>query len=326
VAEPRVVSFSEADTAKQCPLKHQLSYVERWTSDPEVDSPLAKGTAWHLAHEWHYRTIKQHQDRADELGEQVDERAVETDCRATVARVIDTRIAPQSSELADLIDWMYQGHIHHYGIDPQWRVLAVEHAAQCRLPTSTGRPSGFVLKMKIDLIVAEGRGVRPPIWIVDAKSCRNLPKGKDHDFDDQFGLYTWGMRRLGKSVFGQIHSAARTERLVKEAKAWRAENVPPEPYVPGEVQPMDQRFKRSRMYRTDVELDTLAVEMWQVMRTRYDQQRAATRAGIDSPRHTNPDTCSWRCPYTEPCLAGRKGVDMRQYLRDKGFQQDFTRN
>lgn len=632
-------------------------------------SPLSKGTAWHLVHEAHYREIKRHQDRAQELGEQVDERTVERACRDAVDRTISEQILTTSSELADLINWMYQGHLAKWGLDPQWRVLAVEHAAQCRLPTSTGRPSGFVLKMKIDLIVAEATTPKPRIMIVDAKclddqtrvttrelgqmrvghltsgdlvlgsdgnwhrvshvshlvrecyrirlrngtevtcsgdhrwpverrtragtyrreeltteelirgrdsgeqyrmfpapatrhpdrpfaidpyllgallgdggftrnqisftkghkptvdrviaslpenssvtrvgehpskaptyyftgsvgheikflglsgkrghekfiprcymlgsfsqrlellrglmdtdgtftkgvpvyqtgskqlaedvrdlavslggvagvrtieepkhqrgtgassyqvkmrfprdfpipchheekakkyvpshwtlgerlviedispvgprnctditvsaddslfvaegilthnSCRNLPKGKDFDFDDQFGLYTWGLRKMGKRVFGQIHSAARTERLVKEEKAWRGEPIPGDTdqleglsYLPGKVQPLDQRFVRTRMYRTDVELDRIAVETWQVMKARYDQQKLATRSDVDSPRHTDPDRCSWRCDYTEPCLAGRKGVDLREYLHGRGFQQDFTRN
>lgn len=326
MAPTRIVSFSELQTARQCPLKHQLSYVERWTKDPELMSALSKGTAWHMVLEEHYKEIKHHQDVAQQLGQdwREDLGAIGRLCRERVAALISDQIEPRGGELADLIRWMYEGFLAQYGLDEEWRILAVEHQAVCRLPTPTGAPSRFKLKMKIDLVVGLRVGTAKRILVVDHKSCRNLPKDKALDLDDQFGLYTWGMRQIGKKVFGQIHDAARTERLVGERKAWEGETD--QAYAPGDVQPLEERFKRTRMYRTDEELNVIAVEAYLSAKARYQQQREADRGGYESPRHTDTDTCRYLCDFTDPCLAGRKGVDLRDYLRARGYQQDHTRH
>lgn len=326
MAPPRVISFSELQTARQCPLKHQLSYVERWTKEQDSLSALSKGTAWHMVLEEHYNVLKTNQDAAHAVGTDWREEsaAIGQACREAVADLIQDQIEPRSSQLADLIRWMYAGHLAHYGLDEDWRILAVEHQAVCRLPTPAGRPSQFKLKMKIDLVVGVRIGAAKQILVVDHKSCRNLPKDKELDLDDQFGLYTWGMRQIGKRVFGQVHDAARTERLVGENKAWEGETD--QAYYPGIMQPLEERFKRTRMYRTDEELDTIAVEAYLTARARYQQQREANKGGYDSPRHTDPQTCRYLCDFTDPCLAGRKGVDLRDYLQARNFQQDHTRH
>jgi hypothetical protein len=132
-------------------------------------------------------------------------------------------------------------------------------------------------------------------------------------YDDQFGLYVWGLRQLGKRVFGCVYNAARTLRLQEDIK------------VPGKT-PLDQRFDRIPLYRTDKELDRIAIEAYLMAYSRYRQQADVIRLGTDSPRHTDTERCSWRCDFKEACLAGRKGLDMRQFLRDQGFVQDFSRH
>lgn len=326
MAPPRVVSFSELQTARQCPLKHQLSYVERWVKEQELMSPLSKGTAWHMVLEEHYKELKHHQDAAQQLGRDWRDDIVKVRelCEQRVAALIEDQIVPRGGELADLIRWIYAGHLAMWGLDEEWRILAVEHQAVCRLPTPAGRPSQFKLKMKIDLVVGLQVASAKRILVVDHKSCANLPKDKELDLDDQFGLYTWGMRQIGKKVFGQVHDAARTTRLVGEQKAWDGDTD--QAYAPGDVQALEDRFKRTRMYRTDDELNQIAIEAYLSAKARYDQQRAANRGGYDSPRHTDPQTCRYLCDFTDPCLAGRKGVDLREYLQARGFQQDHTRH
>jgi hypothetical protein len=80
------------------------------------------------------------------------------------------------------------------------------------------------------------------------------------------------------------------------------------------------------MYRTDKELTQVALEAYLTAKQRYNQQREMDTAGLHSPRHTDPQNCSWKCDFTEPCLAGRKGMDITRFLRDSGFRQDFTRH
>jgi hypothetical protein len=260
---------------------------------------LYKGTWFHKAMEAHYNTIR--------LAQLSKEKPQLAECRFQV----EETLAKCHPEIAPLIWWMYEGYVNHYGTDDDWRILAVEHSSQVSLRTPAGRKSRFIIKLKIDLIV-KVKSTRN-ILVVDHKSGKDLPKKKMLELDDQFGLYTWGLRQMGKRVFGQLYNAARTLRLQGDIAE------------PG-TQPLDERFSRIRMYRTDKELTQVALEAYLTAKQRYDQQREMNAAGIHSPRHTNPQDCNWKCDFTEPCIAGRKGMDLTRYLRDAGFRQDFTRH
>lgn len=322
----RTVSFSELTTARQCPLKHQLAYVERWSKEPAKDSPLTKGTAWHLAMEAHYGTIQKAQQER--------RRPLLTLCE----HAVEQALGETDTELADLVWWMYRGYVDQYGTDEGWRVLAVEHNAVCRLPLPDGRASQFELKVKIDLIVADVTQRKPKTWIVDHKSCKNLPSQKELDLDDQFGLYHWALRSMGKRVFGEIHNAARTQRNLgdfpENVARWQAKKDAGEKAgARPKTQTLDERFKRTPMSKTQAELDTIASEAYRTARNRYRDQAEIERARKQHPdrtyepdRHTDPDQCRWRCDFTEQCLAGRKGLEMRPFLYDVGFRQNFERH
>jgi hypothetical protein len=285
------VSYSEIDTGRQCPHKHELAYKQRWVS-PSTSQALSRGTAWHTILEGHYRIIQEWQRGGQEWSD--------TELRSKLwwsAR----QVLAQAGEEADLLEWMYEGYLEMYGLDLEYKILAVEHAPEVYLPTPTGGRSRFKLKMKMDLIVRW----KGNIWILDHKSCKDLPKSKELDIDDQFGLYTWGMRQLGRPVFGSIHSAARTQRNKNQ------ERFP---------QPLEERFDRKLLQRTDAELDCIAVEAYKTAKALYSW------APGEAPRSPNTDTCRWRCDYTTQCLLGRKGVDEQQILHDSGFVRDPTRH
>lgn len=300
MAKTITASYSELDTMRQCGHKHELAYVERWR-EPEVGPALMKGTLWHSVMETHYRAIWNWQVEGrpasvSTLRPDLFDRQLHN----VVMDLLYEQGQPRS-DWSELIEWMYLGHLEHYGLDSQWKIVAVEHAPVMWLPTDRGGRSRFRLKMKIDLIVAwDGK-----LWIVDHKSGKDLPKDKELDIDDQFGLYTWGMRKLGKRVMGSCHSAARTQKNKDQTK---------------NHQPLDERFKRSRLYRTDKELDTIAVEAYRTLLHGYRFKPG------EAPRSPNPDTCRWRCSFTEACLAGRKGLDERAMLIDLGFVQNFERH
>lgn len=302
MSPPRIVSFSEISTAKRCSFRHQLAYVERWSKPPDPMSALGKGTCWHTVMEAHYNVIRTAQQKGmTDLGK------VEARCRSVVTRILGT----QQEELAELIWWMYDGYVNVYGTDPDWQILAVEHAAEARLPTPRGGRSGFILKMKIDLIVRQRSTKR--IRVVDHKSGKDLPHKKSLEIDDQFPLYVWGLNRLGKKVFGAEYNAARTTRLAGDVR------------VPGS-QPLDERYSRTPIYHTPRELEGIAVDAYLMASSRYAEQRRMTKLGVDSPRSTDTFRCQWDCDYYDPCIAGRKGVDSRAFLRTTGFEQDFERH
>lgn len=305
-----IVSFSELDSYRQCPHKHELGYVQRWRS-PRTGPALTKGILYHEVMETHYRWIRAMQI---ETGNTKDWRpeSLDVECLEDLAEILPPLAAEiwpllrpavgEPDEVQDLIEWMYMGYLQMWGLDPKWEILATEHNAQVALPMPSGRASStHFIKIKVDLIVKipMPRGNR--IFVVDHKSGQNLPTSKELEFDDQFGLYVWGLRQLGKKVFGALYNANRTQRNKSKP------------------QELDTRLSRTLMYRTDEELDCVAAEA-------YADAVAAHKPGAVKPRHTNTDTCRWRCDYTEPCLASRKGVDEVEFLRSAGFVQDFTRH
>lgn len=273
------ISWSEIDAYRQCPFKHQLAYKERW-SKPHFEGPLARGSWWHRVMEAHYNSLQT--------------RPGSSVAATRAVQAVFAEMTMQDAPDFDLVHWMYEGHLAKWGYDRQWEVLAVENAAEIPLD------SEFTLKVKMDLVVREaGR-----IWLVDHKSGAVLPKQRDLDFDDQFGLYAWALRKMGRRVHGVIYSAARTHKnKIKE-------------------QPLEERFSRTLMARTDTEMDTIARE---TLQTAYSMYRPTTD---EAERHPNTDTCKWRCDFTEACLLGRKTDNdrTRRMLLDTGFERDHTRH
>jgi RecB family exonuclease len=273
----RVVSYSEYDALRQCPLKHHLAYNERWTS-PAVGKALQIGGLFHKILEAHYKR----KSRAKAL------------TRAALLKILAATPTTED-EYKETALWMYEGYVECYGADPQWEILGVEK--ELRVPLA----DGLVLKGKVDLLIKDN-SAGGGLWIPDHKTCSTLPKEKDLDFDDQFGLYVWGMRQEGVDIRGVIHNACRTGKLKREMT-------------------LEERFKRTYTARTQKELDTIARECAETF-----QRGLLPWPGLP-PRATDPDRCGWRCGFTEACLMSRKGGgDIRELLTDMGCAQDFTRH
>lgn len=306
MAPPIIVSYSELDTFRQCPLKHALAYKQRWTKEKAEDSALSKGTLWHKVLEAHYSYLRTVQQAKQELGSSwvipaTCDAEILDDCfnRGGVRELLqDTRTGGQT-EVQELIQWMYEGHVAQWGIDRNWQILAVEHNAVVPLRNEKGNRTRFHLKLKIDLIVRDKR--TGTIEIVDHKSGKDLPKKMELDLDDQFGLYTWGCRELGMQARSSIHNAARTQR-----------NKGP--------MALEDRFSRTQMYRTDQELSNLALDAYRAARVAYSP---INEVPFSSP---DPRQCGWKCDLKEVHLAARKGIPIKLALRDFGFAQNFERH
>lgn len=295
-----VVSYSELDTFRQCPLKHKLAYVERWTPR-EVSKPLSRGSGWHSMSEAHYLVLKEVQDEAHELHHwrKDPEAEQEVRLRCETAAAVAMRETGLAEEELDLLWWMYQGYVKMWGLDPAWLILAVEHAAEVPLREPSGRKSRFRIKVKIDLVIRRLDMVGTPIAIVDHKSGSRFPSGKELDIDDQFGIYEGLMRDIGKPVFQSIHNFARTQR-----------NKGP--------MALEDRFLRSPMIREQAELDEILADALRAAK--------ASRRKEEPYSSPNPDSCGWRCDFLQPHLAARKGGDLRSILKGMGFRQDFERH
>lgn len=189
--------------------------------------------------------------------------------------------------------WMYHGYKRWADMwDREWRIREVEVEFRVPLPNSD-----IVLVGRVDLVIE----YRRHMWVIDHKAVKNLPYGKELDLDDQTPLYIWGMRQAGYDCRGAILSHTRTHKL----KTREMDD--------------DERFSRDWIYRTDDELDMVVQEATASIEAAYDPNQR-------HPRHPDPQSCKWRCPYLEPCIGGRKAPHLEvELLNGLGFERSYPR-
>ena len=305
MVEPIVVSYSELDTYRQCPLKHHILYGQRWTKPAKPGSALEKGSLYHTVMELHYRLIKAYQDthngKNPKEGSQEEADLLEA-CQIECHKLVwDDQAGQYISDVAELIWWMYEGHVANYGTMNEWKIMAVEHQIITPLRDERGRRSRYHLKAKLDLVIKMRH--LGGLWVVDHKSGGNLPTDMELDIDDQFGLYTWAMREVGKPVTGSLHAANRTQR-----------NKSPMTF--------DQRMKLTYLNRDEVELRNIALDAYKVAWNAHPPKNGGPK-GYSSP---DPRQCGWKCDLKEPHLLMRRGRNMAEVLREYGFKIDRTRH
>ncbi len=149
---PVVVTYSELDSFRQCPLKHHWSYRERWVDRPKIGTPLARGSLYHLVMECHYTWIKRYRGKGltvDFLLQWMRQHLLYDQ-------------SGQQNEDQELIEWMYEGYLECYGLDTRWDVELVEFAGQVPLV-----PGEIDLRFKLDLMVRD-RATKK-LWLLDHK-------------------------------------------------------------------------------------------------------------------------------------------------------------
>lgn len=300
-----VVSYSELDTYRQCPLKHAWAYKHRWKRPTDEKSALAKGSLWHLVLETHYGVLAKHDRTTPESIEQ----ALAESREAVHPYLVDTKTG-QQTEVQELIEWMFEGHVAKWGADPDWEIVGIEEFFQLPLLDPQGNKSPYYIKGKIDLVVKDRQTGH--LWVVDHKSGANLPSQMDLEIDDQFGLYSWAMKQQGRPVLGAMHSAARTTRNVADYPGYTGKSQP---------QSLDQRFLRTYLNRSETELESIAIDAWAVAANAYPTSDALPLYSAPDPRQ-----CGWKCDFKEVHLLARKGRDPELALKEHGFVQDFTRH
>lgn len=312
MAAPIVVSWSEINNYRQCPHKHELEYTQRWQKPNNPHSPLGRGTLVHKALEVYYTALL--------MGKEI-----ATAYQDALREINDYRSLGIDREVCDLIEWIVEGYHEKWSDEDArgWKVIAVEHRFQVPLLGPTGRKSRFVLKGGIDLIVRDSRG---RLIIVDHKTCATLPTDESYDMSDQFGLYMWAMRQAGHKIFAGIHNAIKTKRnkgdfpnLVEEWERVKAEGGKPGARpVPQEI---DNRFARTWLARTDLELTNIALEAMQTAQKAYN-------ASLPKERQPDDMRCKRMCGFKNACVIGRRqGPEREQvFLKEMGFIQNFTRH
>jgi len=286
------IRHSELKNARQCPLKWWLRHHQGWWTDSRSPSS-ALGTAWHTVSEYHFRAIQ----RFQQAGQEPDLDRVRAIGLGTCQRA-----AQGDSAVHETLEWMYLGYLEQYGLDEQWEIVAVEPTYDVRLLNPDGTPSRFVIPIHPDLIVRlrkhSGR-----IAVIDNKSTGQLLRRHDIDLDDQFGLYTWGLRRLWPDdpPLLPIINQVRTDRLKRPMS-------------------LKERFGRVESYRTPIELDEIEHDALATAEAMY------TTANLEYPYSApNPRSCGYSCEFKELHIAmrktGRDPVRMRSFLHATGFQQ-----
>jgi len=248
---------------------------------PEKPDARSRGKLWHVVMREHYKSIKNGVP-AEDIVTYIKREHLYTE-------------SGEQTEEQELVEWMYDGYFECWREeDKRWKIVAVEQRVEVPLPPYKDGKAQFVLKGFIDLVLADEKD---RVWVVDHKTGRNFPTELMLGLNDQFGLYCWAWRLVpgGPWVHGVMHNHARTQR-----------NKGP--------MELDNRFQRYLTYRTDEELEKVATEAWQTA------NRAYALGPDEAERTPDADKCRW-CDYREPCLAGRKGVDEDQYLRDLGCVQ-----
>ena len=275
MSQLQVVSYSEVSTARQCLHKHHLAYQLRLRKPERQGTASARGTLFHSMLELHYQRIAagfQPERAVYDLMDEWHHQGV------------------TSFEDDDLLQWMYEGYIKHWGYDRQWRLVATEQRFELQLPPATGTGNVYGIKGMIDLVVLDkGRH-----WVVDHKTGRRSPAEKQLDMSDQFVVYAWALWQLGIEVEGCLHSWSNTQKNVHHEK-----------------QTLESRFKRTKMHRTQTEMLNAA----QGLADSADLAWTTTH----HPKSPSEDACKW-CDYVDACMLGRRGGDEIHFLTAAGFK------
>lgn len=279
--EPYVFSYSELEDLRQCPFKHQLRWTERWKENRESPSQ-ERGHRWHELMACYYGF-----------------RMEGVPPRRAARWTWNRHLFGDRSEEGELLRWMFRGYTDHWQLDREWRIHAVE--VQIVVPVW----QSIHLKIKADLIVSLRGDPKKRLWLVDAKTGRNLATQEELQMHAQFPLYAWAFRKMGIPVWGSIHDNVRTQRNVNQEK-----------------QSLESRHRRTLVHHNPRQLEIIARDAWVDMTAARDSMRQAG----DRPRHLDPERCRHRCSFTEPCIAGMRGTPTRAFLTDIGFVKDPTRH
>lgn len=287
-----VVSYSELDSFRQCPLKHKLTYATRWRG-PVTSRALAVGSLTHQVMEAYYLALRDQEDWSEPINEILNMGGTQT-------------------EEQELVHWIFGGYRARWeDVDwAEWRVLEVEYEFKVPLPEPSGRPSRRLwIKGKVDLVmlhVPTGK-----VWIWDHKSGAQKPNQMSLEIDDQFGLYTWALRVLGWPVVGSIHNYLKSAQLKGDKDGQKPS-------------PLEDRFGRTYLNRTTAELNSLAADAWATAYNAYPPKSK------ERPMYSAPDPrqCGWKCDVKEAHMLMRAHPERTEadIMTDLGFEIDNTRH
>lgn len=299
------VSFSELESFRQCPHRHELGYLERWrhnTDGPKVGA-RDKGTLFHALMEAWYGHIA---TRQPALGASYPAALVADIRRSGIEQtwllfeeLYEACQYDGERTMHDMVWWCFERYVNTYGVDSCWFVAGVEHAFKMPLDDR------FTMKGKIDLIVRDR--VTGKLIVIDHKSGARLPLDKDIDFDVQLRMYLLALQQNGFEDIDAyaLYNSIRLFKPVKKTEEFTAE----------------KQFLRRPTRALPSELETMRSDFLADIRLAYSEHNGRQR-------HYDQNTCGWKCDFTEACLVGAKygKVKEQHYLEDLGFKQNWERH
>ena len=307
-----VVSYSELASYRQCPLKHELEYKQRWTKPPKEGGPLRRGTAWHLILENMYLEIQRGQLDPDLPWQSCEQRAATAAWETFQLLVQKRREHGLAEEDVPVLKWMLEGYIEMYLRDDVKNLLVLGVESKLIVPLVGKNDVG--IKLKIDLLVNDLRD--DTLWIFDHKTGASLPNDMDLAIDDQFGLYEAGFMEAGIKLEGTVHNAAVTKATIADLGGSTGRSKP---------KPLDARFFRTVMVRTDNELMSILTDAAAAATVAY-WEKLGNRPKLPLFSSPDPRQCSWKCPFKEAHLTMREGTPVERAMKDYGFTVDRTRH
>lgn len=100
--------------------------------------------------------------------------------------------------MVDLARGVCVNYVQHYGVEPDWTVLAVEKQFSIQLN------DGNTYTGTVDMIIEDGDG---HVWFIDHKTTNSLDIfDKNSDMDRQISRYWWALEQLGYKIHGFIYN------------------------------------------------------------------------------------------------------------------------
>lgn len=302
---------SELADFRHCPLKHRLRWLDDWEAERSSDASRL-GSAFHAVLAARYLAIQRQQTdlgyqnwrEAAQLPEEMDPNSAFVEAATWQAFVDAADALDLNAEGRDTLEWMVEGYIEQYGVDPDWQVVLVESDLTVPFVEPSGKTSTrYDYQFHADLVVYD-HGMKQTL-LVDHKTTGQLLGQDDIDLSDQFGLYCWALTRLGYKHPIPVCNQVRTKKLQRAM-------------APSE------RYLRIHSFRTEIEMGNIAADALRTAKAIH------SKANLDSP-YSSPDPrqCGWKCEFVDTHLAIRKsarGLDIAPaMLAARGFTRKIDK-
>lgn len=276
-----LVSHTQIGTLNECLFKFHLRYEQGWKPRTKSDA-LDFGSAVHsllAAHYNHWKETGKQPTEGSHLIQHVQQQMLKTNEYGV--KVIQHALSLVKRYVEDF------ARLEDLG----WTPHKVEEHFVVPMETPLGRQ--YELQLYVDLLMIQKKTGN--LWLWEHKTVGQGKFWKEIQImmDNQTPTYQAALRKLGIPIYGIMFNMLNSYEYKNPA-------------------PPEKLFRRSKSYRTDVEIDNMVVELGRSVDDIID-----LRENPDKPRKRNlrsrQGTCDY-CYFQEPCILSMKGVDLESVL------------